>query len=79
MRVYRYLIASVILVAVAVVLCYVFVFWQVDLSQHHWCDALVTLTQHPVPKPANPAGNPSRVEGYNLYTEFVRLKGDFGC
>jgi hypothetical protein len=68
-----------IFVLLATVACYLFIYYQVTLSQHHWCDALSTLTQNPVPKPVDAAANPSREEGYILYQEFLQLKGDFGC
>lgn len=79
MREYKELVYFGIMVLIAVVGCYLLTVYQVDLSQRHWCDALTTLTQNPIAKPANPAANPSRVESYNLYQEFVDLKGDFGC
>lgn len=79
MREYKSLVVFAIFITLAVVACYLFAVYQVDVSQHHWCDALTTLTQHPVPKPGNPVQNPSRVEAYNLYTEFMDLKGEFGC
>jgi len=63
----------------AIGLCFAFTWWQVSSSEQHWCSALQTLTQHKVPRPAHPAANPSRQEGYVLYTEFVKIRGEFGC
>lgn len=64
-----------IFVLLAVGACYLLMYYQINLSQHHWCDALATLTQNPAPKPsANQAQ-----QNYVLYQEFVKLKGDFGC
>jgi hypothetical protein len=79
MRRNRELIYFAVFITLAVAACYLFAAYQVDVSQHHWCDALNTLTQHPVLKPTDPASNPSRVEAYDLYTEFLSIKGDFGC
>lgn len=76
---YKELVWFGLIVLLSIAAVYLFVFWQVDVSQHHWCETLTTLTQHPVPKPSDPANNPSRVEAYNLYEEFVGLKGEFGC
>ena len=44
-----------------------------------WCDTLRLLTSRPVGRPVNPASNPSRVEAYTLYEEFVKLRNDFRC
>lgn len=79
MRDSKSLVYFAVFIILAVVACYIFAVYQVDVSQHHWCDALTTLTQNPVPKPADPAANPSRAEAYLLYTEFIDLKGEFGC
>jgi len=78
-RDYREIVLFGLIILVAIAVCFIFVFWQVDVSQHHWCDALNTLTQHPVPQPSNPNANPSRMEAYTLYREFVQIKGEFGC
>lgn len=79
MRNYKELVIFGVIVLLAIAGTYLFVYYQIDLSQHHWCDALDTLTQNKVAYPVNPSANPSRVEAYNLYTEFVKIKGDFGC
>ena len=51
----------------------------VNQSNHRWCDTLVLLTARPVPKPADPAANPSREQSYVLYSDFVRLRRNLGC
>lgn len=51
----------------------------VNSSNRQWCDTLSLLTSQPVPKPANPAANPSRAQAYSIYTDFVTLKNHFGC
>lgn len=66
-------------IALAILLCVGFSYWQVHTSQHEWCHLLTTLTQTSIPKPANPAQNPSRVQSYNFYLELVKLRGEFGC
>jgi hypothetical protein len=52
---------------------------DIGQSQQQWCDALQLLTASPVPRPADPAGNPSRESEYRLYQDFVRLRKVFGC
>lgn len=79
MREYKELIYFGIFIIIAIAACFLFAYWQVDVSQHHWCDALNILTQNKITYPVNPAKNPSRVEAYDLYQEFVKLKGDFNC
>ena len=76
---YRTLLIFALSLIVAIGLCFAFTWWQVSSSERHWCSALQTLTEHKVPQPANPAANPSREEGYVLYTEFVKIRGEFGC
>ncbi|MGH3205927.1 MAG: hypothetical protein ACRDP5_28330 [Streptosporangiaceae bacterium] len=50
---------------------------QVQASQHRWCATLELLTAKPVPSPADPAANPSRLEAYVLYTDFRSLRQEF--
>lgn len=50
-----------------------------DHSQAQWCDVLRLLTSHKVPRPRNPAANPSRENSYLFYADLVRLRGNFGC
>lgn len=51
----------------------------VSSSQHNWCAALDVLTAKPVPEPADPAANPSRVATYQFYESLKRLETQFGC
>ena len=76
---YRNLLIFAVAIILAIGLCFAFTYWQVDVSQHHWCLALQTLTQHPVPKPSDPTVNPSREQSYILYQELVSIKNGFGC
>ena len=48
-------------------------------SNHQWCAALDLLTAHPVPRPADPAANPSRVEAYEWFMVFRHLGQRFRC
>jgi hypothetical protein len=48
-------------------------------SNHQWCAALDLLTAHPVPRPADPAANPSRVTSYQWYEVFMHLGQRFRC
>jgi hypothetical protein len=75
----RGVIIFAVLICLAIAACFLFTYWQVDVSQHHWCDALNTLTLHPEPKPVDPSANPAREEGFVLSQEFIKLKGEFGC
>jgi hypothetical protein len=52
---------------------------SVNASQHTWCQTLNLLTQHPVPKPADPAANPSRARAYQFYAVFVQQRHRLGC
>lgn len=79
MREYKELIVFGIFIMLAITACFLFSYWQVDISQHQWCTVLSTLTSHPVPKPVDPSANPSRVEAYSLYEEFVQIKDGFRC
>ena len=51
----------------------------VDGSNHKWCSVIDAITARPVPKPADPAANPSRATSYEWYLRFVRLGHDLGC
>lgn len=53
--------------------------YSVRSSQQQWCQSLLLLTKAPVPKPADPAKNPSREEAYTLYNAFSVLKKKYGC
>jgi len=51
----------------------------VSYSDTRWCGALSVLTATPVAYPSDPAKNPSRVEAYQLYEDFVHIKANFRC
>ena len=52
---------------------------EIQQTSNQWCSTLDLLTQDKVPYPSDPAANPSRVEAYRLYADFMQLKGRFGC
>lgn len=51
----------------------------VAYSNRQWCDTLNLLTSRPVPRPADPAANPSREGQYLFYINLVQLGKHFGC
>lgn len=51
----------------------------VNSSNRQWCDTLTLLTARPVPKPPDPSANPSRMQAYTLYADFVTLRNRLGC
>ena len=51
----------------------------VNTSQRQWCATLTLLTARPVPKPSDPAANPSRENAYIFYSNLVQLRQRFGC
>lgn len=59
--------------------CLWFTTYQVSSSNRQWCDTLTLLTAHPVPRPASPGANPSRMQTYILYADFVTLRHRLGC
>jgi hypothetical protein len=52
---------------------------EIAANNAKWCTAMVLITSHPAPKPADPAKNPSRVQAYQLYTTFRTLRRKLGC
>lgn len=58
-------------------------YWQsaaaLSRSQHDWCATLDLLTRHRVPRPADPAANPSRENAYIYYSVFLEQRHRFGC
>jgi hypothetical protein len=68
-----------LLVAGAVVISLILTHWQIQHSQDQWCDTLRLLTSKPVPRPADPAANPSRVNSYQFYVNLLALRHRFGC
>lgn len=69
----------VLLFAAAVAGNYLLTDYQIGHAQKQWCDTFTLLTGAPVPVPANPAANPSRVQAYRLYEDFITLRARFGC
>ena len=73
------IIFSVLLVAGAVS----YAIWHgnstISANNQDWCTALKILTKTPVPYPANPKENPSRVFSYDLYESFRSIEIKFGC
>jgi hypothetical protein len=51
----------------------------VNSANHKFCAVVGGVTSVPVPKPADPAGNPSREKQYELYEQFVSLGRSLGC
>lgn len=68
-----------VLLLLAVGINFFMVRYQIGHSQSEWCSTLKLLTSHPVPKPTDPSGNPSRMAAYLLYEDFVYLAHQFGC
>jgi hypothetical protein len=48
-------------------------------SQQQLCGVFTLLTTHPVPKPADPAANPSREQSYVFYTELLSVERAYKC
>jgi hypothetical protein len=51
----------------------------IEQADHQWCTTLALLTARPVPRPADPASNPSRVQAYLYYSDFLQLRHKLGC
>ena len=51
----------------------------VSTDDRKWCATMTLLTARPVPKPPDPAANPSRAQTYRFYETFVTLKRSLGC
>jgi hypothetical protein len=52
---------------------------EIGLNNQKWCTTLELLTSRPVPRPPDPAANPSREQAYVLYTDFRDLRHRLGC
>jgi flagellar basal body-associated protein FliL len=50
-----------------------------ETSDHRWCATIELLTSKKIPKPKNPAANPSREATYLLYEDFIKLRREFRC
>lgn len=53
--------------------------WYTRTTVQHECSALKDLTAKPVPYPANPTANPSRVATYNFYIALLDWERADGC
>lgn len=51
----------------------------VAASNHKFCQVISGVTAVPVPRPADPAANPSREKQFELYEQFVSLGHSLGC
>ena len=51
----------------------------VGQSQQELCHIVDLVTANPVPYPANPKANPSRLQSYMFYEAFVTLGREYRC
>lgn len=78
----RYALAAVllcVLLLAAVGGSYALSEWTVSRNDRQWCETLDLLTSQPVPKPSDPAANPSRLGQWRLYEDFLHVRDQFGC
>jgi hypothetical protein len=52
---------------------------QQKQDEQKFCQLLDASLSVPVPRPANPAANPSRQRAFELYMKAVRLDHSLGC
>jgi hypothetical protein len=52
---------------------------EVSSNDRKFCDVVTGVTAVPVPKPPDPAANPSRETAYQWYLRFERLGRSLGC
>ena len=74
--------AFVALAAMSVILAglaMLFAAHEVSVSDHKFCQVVTGFTSVPVPRPADPKANPSRVQSYEWYERFVALGRSLGC
>lgn len=74
--------AFVVLAALALLLSagnLLFTVHEVSANNHKFCQVVAGVTAVPLPKPANPAANPSRENQYEWYERFVSLGRSLGC
>lgn len=71
--------ACLLMLALAIGGSYGLALVAIRQGDHVWCPALRQLTSRPVPYPADPAANPSRVESYRLYRQFLAIRDGLGC
>lgn len=53
--------------------------WFTIQTEQHACRALDLIVSHPIPKPANPAANPSREASYEFYQAILTWHNENGC
>jgi hypothetical protein len=58
---------------------YILGLYTLHQNNRNWCSALEVLTAVKQAPPADPTANPSRVETYELYTDFMAIEKRFGC
>lgn len=57
-------------------------FWtahEISGNNHKFCQVVTGVTSVPVPRPANPAANPSRETSWEWYERFADLGRSLGC
>lgn len=72
----------VVLMAIQLAVLGTALFWaahEATSTGRKFCAVVEVATEHRVPRPANPRGNPSRENAYIFYLDFVRLRRDLGC
>lgn len=73
----------IVVIAAALVTEYFVASWRagqaVRQSQQALCGIVNLVTATPVPKPANPASNPSRETSYRFYQAFVIVGRQYHC
>jgi hypothetical protein len=69
----------VIGVAVAVGGSYLLGLHALTQSQHALCPIVRLVTAKPIPRPTDPAKNPSRVANYEFYEDFAQVRQQYGC
>jgi hypothetical protein len=78
----RIMIAAIVLVlmwAASIAGSYVLSLRALHDSQQALCPVLELITRRPVPRPANPSANPSRVNSYELYTDSRSAEHHYRC
>lgn len=68
-----------VVMVVLVAACLVFTVNYVKSTEREFCAVVTATTATPVPKPANPAANPSRQNQWEWYERFVSLGRSLGC
>ena len=74
----RYVLAVAVVLAAIAIPVGISYYLSIRLERS-WCATLNLLTSHPVPSPANPSANPSRVQTYEFYIDLVRQRDQYGC